>query len=192
MAKLSKPSVIREKKTYGYREHDAGKRQAFLRELARFAPAQVVYLDEAGVDDTEDSAYGYCPRSERLHALKLGHRTARISMVAAWCDHQVLAPMTFQGHCNTMLFDAWVEQFLVPTLKPVQVVVLDNASFHHSQRTRELIAQAGCQVLFLAPYSPGLNKIEKFWARLKHHLRKTLKQFTNLWDVVDDAFRKLS
>jgi len=152
----------------------------------------VVYLDEAGVDDTEDYPYGYCLESERFHALKLGHRTERISMVAAWCDRQVLAPMTFKGHCNTELFEAWVEQFLVPELCPGQVVVLDNASFHKSQRTQDLIQQAGCQVLFLPPYSPDFNKIEKFWARLKHHLRKTLKEFSNLWDAVDDAFRKLS
>ena len=184
--------VIREKKTYGYRERDEGKRQAFLKALAQFDPSQVVYLDEAGVDDTEDYPYGYCRRSERFQALKLGHRTERVSMVAAWCNRQVLAPMTFKGHCNTTLFEAWVEQFLVPELQPEQVVVLDNASFHQSPRTRELIEQAGCRVLFLAPYSPDFNKIEKFWARLKHHLRKTLKQFDNLWDAVDDAFRKLS
>ncbi|MEM6519014.1 MAG: hypothetical protein AAF722_06730 [Cyanobacteria bacterium P01_C01_bin.70] len=74
--------MSREKKTYGYHERDEGKRQAFLRQLARFAPAQVVYLNEASVDDTEDFPYGYCPRSERFQALKLGHRTARISRVA--------------------------------------------------------------------------------------------------------------
>ena len=47
--------------------------------------------------------------------------------------------MTFQGHCNTALFEAWVEQFLVPDLAPGQVVVMDNASFHKSQRTQEMI-----------------------------------------------------
>ena len=111
----------------------------------------MVYLDEAGVDDTEDYPYGYGHRSERFQALKLGHRTERVSMVAAWCNRQVLAPMTFKGHCNTALFEAWVEQFLVPELQPEQVVVLDNASFHKSQQTQKLIEKAGCQVLFLAP-----------------------------------------
>lgn len=113
-------------------------------------------------------------------------------MVAAWREGQVLAPMTFKGHYNTALFEAWVEQFLVPELQPGQVVVLDNASFHQSARTQRLIEQAGCRVLFLAPYSPDLNQIEKFWARLKHHLRKTLYLFATLWDAVDNVFRKLS
>ncbi|MEM1310987.1 MAG: transposase, partial [Cyanobacteria bacterium P01_H01_bin.153] len=105
----------------------------------------MVYLDEAGVDDTEDYPYGDGLESERFHALKLGHRTERIRMAAAWGDRQVLVPMTFQGHCNTALFEAWVEPFLVPDLAPGQVVVMDNASFHQSQRTQNWIQQAGCQ-----------------------------------------------
>lgn len=152
----------------------------------------MVYLDEAGVDDTEDYPYGYGYRSERFHALKLGHRTQRISMIAGWCNRTVMAPMTFEGYCDTALFEAWVEQRLVPELNPGQVVVMDNASFHKSQRTHDLIEQAGCTLLFLPPYSPDLNKIEKFWAQLKHHLRKTLNQFQALWDAVDHAFRQLS
>lgn len=160
--------------------------------MADHTPAELVFVDEAGVDDTHDYAYGYCHHSERFHALKLGHRTERISMVAGWSDRQIVAPMTFKGYCNTLLFDAWVETTLVPALKPGQVVVIDNTSFHQSARTRELIEQAQCRLLFLPPYSPDLNKIEKFWARLKQYLGKTISHFSSLWDAVDDAFRKLS
>lgn len=151
-----------------------------------------MYVDEAGADNTEDYAYGWCAASERFYAVKLGHRTQRISMIAAWCNRRVLAPLTFEGYCNTALVEAWVEQFLVPALKPGQVVVIDNASFHKSLTTRQLIEKAKCKLLFLPPYSPDLNKIEKFWARLKHHLRKTSHQFEDFWDAVDDAFVQLS
>lgn len=151
-----------------------------------------MYVDQAGVDDTQDYPYGYGPRGERLYALKRGHRTERISMVAGWCDRQIVAPMTFKGSCNTLLMEGWVEQMLVPALKPGQVVVMDNASFHQSERLRELIEEAGCELLFLPPYSPDFNKIEKFWARLKQYLSQNLAQFDCLQDAVDDAFRKLS
>ncbi|MBE9033503.1 transposase, partial [filamentous cyanobacterium LEGE 11480] len=67
---------------------------------------------------------------------------------------------------------------LVPALKPGQVVVMDNASFHKSERMRQLIEQAGCVLLFLPPYSPDLNKIEKFWARLKHFWASTYNRLT--------------
>jgi len=151
-----------------------------------------VYVDQAGVDDPQDYPYGYGPRGERLYALKLGHRTERISMVAGWCARQIVAPMTFKGSCNTLLMEGWVEQMLVPALKPGQVVVMDNASFHQSERLREWIEEAGCELLFLPPYSPDFNKIEKFWARLKQYLSQNLAQFDCLQDAVDDAFRKLS
>lgn len=160
--------------------------------MQAYGSEQVVYIDEAGVEDTEDYAYGWCAQSERFHALKLGHRTCRISMIAGWCNRNVLAPMTFEGYCDTALVEAWVKQFLVPELKPGQVVVIDNASVHKSATIRELIEQAGCSLLFLPPYSPDLNKIEKFWARLKHYLRKTLNQFLSIWDAVDNAFNALS
>jgi len=182
--------------------------------LSEVEAAQVVYLVrlwrgealEAGVDDTEDYPYGYSHISERFPGLKLGRRTCRISkelsgriilpakfrMVAGWCNRSVMVPMTFEGYCDTSLFEAWVEQQLVPELKLGQVVVMDNASFHKSQRTQDLIEQAGCTLLFLPPYSPDLNKIEKFWARLKTYLRKTLDTFDGLWDAVDHALRQLS
>lgn len=113
-------------------------------------------------------------------------------MVAGWCNRDVVAPMTFKGYCNTELIEAWVEQILVPELKPGQVVVMDNASFHKSNRIQMLIEQAKCRLLFLPPYSPDFNKIEKFWARLKGFLGKSIQASDNLWDAVDDAFRQLS
>ncbi|MBD2037007.1 transposase [Leptolyngbya sp. FACHB-321] len=82
----------------------------------------MVYVDEAGVDDTEDYAYGWCAQAERFKALKLGHRTQRISMIAA---RQVVAPLTFKGYCDTALVETWMQQCLVSQLKPGQVVVMD-------------------------------------------------------------------
>jgi len=113
-------------------------------------------------------------------------------MIAGWCQGKVLAPMTFEGTCHTALVAAWSKRFLAPVLKPGQVVVMDNASFHKAATIRELIEQAGCQLLFLPPYSPDLNKIETFWARLKNYLRTSLHQFSNFWDAVDNAFKALS
>ena len=80
----------------------------------------------------------------------------------------------------------------VNELTPGQVVVMDNASFHKSMTIRQLIEQAGCHLLFLSSSSPDLNKIEKFWARLKNYLHKTLHEFENFWNAVDNAFRVLS
>ena len=82
--------------------------------------------------------------------------------------------MVFNGSCNTQLFEAWVEKFLIKELKPGQFVVMDNASFHKSAKTKELIESVGCRVIFLPPYSPDLNPIEKFWANMKRWIKNKL------------------
>ena len=100
--------------------------------------------------------------------------------------------MLFEGYCNTGLVCKWVEEFLVPELLPRQIVIIDNASFHPQDRIRQLVRQAGCEVIFLPPYSPDLNKIEKFWARLKNYVSKIIGQCESLWDAVQKAFCHLS
>ncbi len=77
---------------------------------------------------------------------------------------KTMASMVFKGSCNTKLFETWGEQFLIKELKPWQVVVMDNAAFHRSQKTKELIESVGYKLILLPPYSPDLNPIEKFWA----------------------------
>lgn len=83
-----------------------------------------------------------------------------------------------------MTFNTWVEEKLIKELKPGQTVVMDNASFHKSKKTIELIESVGCKVIFLSPYSPDLNPIEKYWANLKKWLKSNLKKFKNLNDAI--------
>jgi transposase len=71
-------------------------------------------------------------------------------------------PWVIEGYCNSEVFEAYVENVFIPVLKPGQTIILDNASFHKSKRTRELIEDVGCKVLFLPPYSPDSNPIENF------------------------------
>jgi hypothetical protein len=94
-------------------------------------------------------------------------RYARHSFVAAKCGKKILAPMTYKGTCNAQLFEKWIEKILLPELKKGQIIIMDNATFHKSERTKILIESAGCHLLFLPPYSPDFNPIEMFWARFK-------------------------
>jgi DDE superfamily endonuclease len=118
-----------------------------------YSGAQIVYMDEAGVDDciTYPYPYGYCHRSEHFHAVKLGHKTQCISMVAGWCQGEIIAPMTFEGYCDTTVIELWVAQMLAPALKPGQIVLMDNASFHKSPTIRQLIEQVGAKLIFCPP-----------------------------------------
>ncbi len=115
-----------EKKTYGYRERDELKRQVFREQLQTKSTTQIVYVDEAGIDNRDDYPYGYCEVGQRFYALKFGRRTQRVSWIAALRQGKVFAPMTFVGSCNHNLFQMWLEQCLLPQLQQGDVIVIDN------------------------------------------------------------------
>ncbi len=177
------------KKTYGYIERDELKRQEFQEQLQRKLPHQLVYVDEAGIDNREDYPYGYCKIGQRFYAFKSGKRSERVSWIAALKEASLFAPMTFTGSCNRDLFEMWLEQCLMPQLQPGDVIVIDNASFHHSQALEEIVAQAGCEIWYLPPYSPDLNKIEHWWFVLKNWMRQRWDEFESFRDCVDAAFK---
>jgi len=87
-----------------------------------------------------------------------------------------IAPFEFSGSTNMGLFNGWFEHILCPALKPGQIVLLDNASFHKSSDLFDMVEEVGCRLIFLPPYSPDLNPIEKVWANFKRSLRKVIKK----------------
>lgn len=153
---------------------------------------KIVYLDESGMDSRDDYGYGWNERGQRFHALKSGRRQHRVNMIAALCNHQLIAPFTIEGACNRTVFETWLETCLLPVLEPGQVVVMDNATFHKGGRIDQLIQDAGCQLLYLPPYSPDLNKIENCWSWLKSRIRKQLKQSKCLRDAMEHVLRLAS
>ncbi|MHC5737458.1 IS630 family transposase [Nostoc sp.] len=177
------------KKTYGYRERDNAKRAIFIQQLEKIPESQRVYVDESGMDPRDNYDYGWCQRGQRFEALKSVRRTGRVNMIAAYCQQQLMPPFTVEGACNRVVFETWVSTCLIPVLKPGQVIILDNAIFDHGGRIAELIEQAGCQLLYLPPYSPDLNRIEKCWAWLKSRIRHLLSCFADLRPAMESVLK---
>lgn len=155
-------------------------------------PEKLVYADESGMDSRDGYDYGYSPKGERLHDLKSGTREDRINMIAALCNKQLLAPFTIEGACNRVVFEIWLETCLIPELKPGQILIIDNATFHKGGRITELVEAAGCEVWYLPPYSPDLNKIEKCWSWLKSRIRKQLQQFPSLREAIEHVLKQVT
>ena len=116
--------------------------------------------------------HGRARRGERLHAeVPFGHwRT--LTFLAALRHDRIDVPCVLDGPINGQLFLAYVEQFLMPTLAPGDIVIMDNLGGHKGQAVRQAIRGCGAKLLYLPPYSPDLNPIEKVFAKLKTLLRK--------------------
>ena len=144
----------------------------------------LVYIDESGIEMTICKDRGWGKKSEKLFGKRSGKYYQRTNIIAGLVNNKSIAPMVFNGSCNTKLFETWVENFLIKELKPGQFVVMDNASFHKSQKTKDLIESAGCTLIFLPPYSPDLNPIEKFWANMKRWIKAKMTHFDTLYDTL--------
>jgi len=127
------------------------------------------------MNDNDFYPYAYNAIGVRYYEAHPGHYTKRLSMIGGLCEQNFMAPFIFQGHCNTEVFELYVEQILVPCLKKDMVVVIDNASFHKSARINNLIEAVGAKLIYLPPYSPDLNPIEHYWHKIKTAIRKLMR-----------------
>lgn len=147
-----------------------------------------MYLDESGVDASLHRPYGRAPRGTKVLGEVSGTRAHRISLIAALNGSRLLAPMRFEGYCDTQVFNTWVEEVLLPELEPGQTVILDNASFHKSPKTLRLLSRKNCTLKFLPTYSPDLNPIEHYWGILKARVRKIMTPQKPLAQALDQVF----
>ncbi|MCQ8280183.1 IS630 family transposase [Acetobacteraceae bacterium KSS8] len=148
------------------------KRERWIRHQRRIDPARLVFVDETWAKTNMTRTHGRAPRGQRLVGRVPHARWTTMTFLAALRTDRIDAPCVIDGPINAVTFRAWVEQFLVPTLQPGNVVVLDNLGSHKGSAVRRAIRAAGAHLLFLPPYSPDLNPIEMLFAKLKTLLRK--------------------
>jgi transposase len=169
-------------------EADEERRDKYQEEIKTISPESIVYIDESGIDMNICKDRGWGKKGKVIQAKKSGKYYERTNIIAGLINNKAIAPMVFNGSCNTKLFETWVEEFLIKELKPNQVIIMDNAAFHKSQKTKELIESVGCKLLFLPPYSPDLNPIEKFWAIMKRWIKNKITQFDQLYQTIVQFF----
>jgi transposase len=152
-----------------------------------------VFIDETGASTKMARRHGRAPRGERLRASVPHGHWKTTTFVGGLRLSGMTAPMVLDGPMNSQCFLAYVEQVLVPTLRPGDIVILDNLAAHKSPAVRDAIEAVGASIRFLPPYSPDLNPIENAFAKLKALLRKAAaRSVDQLWTAIAQAIDTFS
>jgi len=135
--------------------------------------SRLVFLDETGAKTNMTRLYGRALHGERVidHAPH-GH-WCTTTIIGAMRLDGTIACMSVDGATDKIIFREYMRHILIPTLRPGDIIILDNLSAHKDDETKQLIEQAGATLHFLPPYSPDLNPIEKMWSKIKTYLRNT-------------------
>jgi transposase len=150
----------------------ARRRVRWRKHQSQVDPRRLVFIDETWAKTNMTRTHGRCRRGQRLVA-KVPHGHWRtLTFLAALRADRIDAPCVLDGPINGPSFKAYVEQLLVPTLKPGDVVIMDNLGSHKGPAIRQALRAAGAKLFFLPPYSPDLNPIEQVFSKLKALLRK--------------------
>ena len=139
--------------------------------IQSISPERLIFLDESGVTTSMTRLYARGTGGGRIHEATPGGHWKIMTILGAMSLRGMIATMTIEEPTDSDIFLAYVEHLLCPVLQPGDVVVMDNLSAHKAPAVREWIEKAGAEVLYLPPYSPDLNPIEKAWAKLKQLLR---------------------
>ncbi len=146
-----------------------------------------MFIDETWASTNMARRRGRAPRGERLRAgIPYGHWKTT-TFLAGLRITGMMAPMVLDGPINRLAFQAYVEQVLVPELRPGDIVVMDNLSSHKGSAVRQAIEAVGAKLLYLPPYSPDFNPIENAFAKLKTLLRAAAERTVEaLWHRIGD------
>ena len=147
-------------------------------------------MDEAGIQEYIYRTHGKAKKGKRIYGEISGKRYMRTSIISALNnENKLIAPFLFEGMADTDLVVWWVENLLLPELPKNSIIIWDNASFHKSEKLRELVEEEhNHTMIFLPPYSPDLNPIEHKWHELKHRLRSF---YDNSADFMENLIREI-
>ncbi len=185
--------ILHIKKEVNYKKRCEKKRAEFQKQISEIEINNLVYIDETGIDNNISVLRGWAERGIKSFTEALGFRTKRLTLIAGYCygKRDLIAPMEYEGYTNTEVFLTWVEHVLCKELKPGQYVIMDNASFHKSNKVKALLEKVGCYLIYLPAYSPDFNPIEHVWANLKRLIRKHPKKEQNLSCAISESIGNL-
>ena len=157
--------------------------------MAAYTDKSLVYLDETGCEEFYSPQYVYSKIGVKVDVEVPGRKFTRTNIVAGLLNGKIIGEMLYKTNMNSELFEPYFERIFLPAIPKGSVVIMDNATFHRKNKLKEIALKFNCTILFLPPYSPDLNPIEKKWANLKKWLRKNSKLFNSFFDAIMSYFK---
>jgi len=195
---LREMDITRKKKTFHATERDQdpeviAEREAFIKAMPDRDPTHLLVLDECGINLGMTRAYARAKRGSRAKAQRPADKGGNVTLIAALTPQGIVAPVMLPGSLDGAAFKAYIEQALLPGLKPGDTLLLDNLSAHKVQGVAELLADQHAHLDFLPRYSPELSPIELAWSKVKAELRKAAaRTYDALLEAVRLALNKIS
>jgi len=166
----------------------ARRREQWQKYQGRIDPSRLVFIDETWTRTNMAPLRGWAPCGERLEAQVPHGRWTTTTFLAALRHDCLTAPWLIEGPIDGQSFTTYVERVLLPTLKPGDIVIMDNLGSHKGKAVRALIRSVGAKLFFLPKYSPDLNPIEQVFAKLKHLLRNAAARTVEaVWAAIGQA-----
>ena len=138
----------------------------------RSDPQRLIFVDEMGANTSLSPLRAWSRRGERAHCSVPRNRGKNTTLLSSMSVEGMGPSLAVEGATDREVFEAYLEEVLAPSLRPGQVMVMDNLTAHKGERVRELVQSRGCALLYLPPYSPDLNPIEEAFSKMKGILRK--------------------
>jgi transposase len=182
-----------QKKSLAASERDEEARTAWRQAAAQLDPEQLVFVDESGTNISLTRLYAWAPHDHRATGSVPRNHGKNTTLVAALAPDGLHEPWMIEGAMDTATFEWYITQELAPTLKPGQIVVLDNLSVHKAASIRQALGARHCQLLFLPPYSPDFTPIEQAFSKIKAILRGLGARTTEaLWEAMRVAVEAIT
>jgi len=153
------------------------KRAKYQEKISEIPASKRIYIDECGVSRRGYRKYARALRGKRVFGIIPGKRQKRINVVAGLRDGEIIADYCYHGSMNSSRFEDWFCKYLLPATRKGDTIIMDNASYHNKKRLTTYARIHGVTIIFLPPYSPDYNLIEKVWANLKRFLRNYSGRF---------------
>lgn len=156
--------------------------------IVKLEISNLVYVDESGINQNYQREHARAKKGVKIQDTKRGKKFKRTNIIGALWNKKHIAMKCYDHSTKALFFEDWFEFDLLPLLPEKTIVIMDNASFHRKKYLREIAKKHGIILLFLPPYSPDYNPIEKSWANFKRWLRDNINRFPNLDFAVDCYF----